>query len=287
MTSCFRGSANIISRLTGEAAPLHWKFKKSKMMNEVRFSKVSFRKLHPVHYPIPFAVLMVFVIAILAGIIAQLLGMPEYRLMFTAPLTLILAFLFKRPKAMLLSTPFRWSSVKYYSLPVAMVAGIPLLTGGYHLDHVGWAVWGNMMGIGIFEEVLIHGIFMGLILEKWGYTKRHLKVAALLGAFIFGLLHLNAILEAPTDPHLIQWKMATVVFATFLSIGFAGLAWQSQSIWGVALVHGLIDVFANVGSPDMLNYIYNSWDWRCSVVSILYCSPMLFWGIWLLNKDLA
>lgn len=254
-------------------------------MKTLAFKPPKFGLLHPVNYPIPFAILMVFVIGALASVVAALAGMPQYRLMFTAPITLLLAFALKRPQSMLLTTRFRWHSMKYYSLPLLMLAGMPLLTGGYHFEETDLAVWGNMMGIGIFEEVLIHGIFMGLTLEKWGYSKRNLKIASFLGALIFGLLHLNAILEDPTNPHLIQWKIATVVFATFLSIGFAGLAWQSQSIWGVAIVHGLIDVFANVGSPEMLQYIYGNWDWKCSLVSILYCSPMLFYGWWLLNKE--
>lgn len=244
------------------------------------------KKFNPVHYPILFTILALFGIGIMGEIVAKLAGMPQYRLMFTAPLTLLLAFSLRRPKRMLLTTRFRWASLPYYWLPLLMLAGMPLFTGGYDFSRVNSVVFWNMMGIGIFEEVLIHGIFMGLILEKWGESKKSLKKASLIGAFIFGLLHLNAILEDPSDVHLVQWKIATVIFATFLSVGFAGLAWQSRSIWGVALVHGLIDVFANVGSPDMLMYIYGSWDWRCTLVSVLYCLPMLVYGMWLLKKDL-
>lgn len=244
-------------------------------------------RLHPVHYPAVFTILALFGIGILGGIIARLAGIPEYRLFFTAPLTVGLAFAFRRPRQMLLTTKFRWASLRYYWLPLGLLACMPLLTGGYDFSRVDSVVFWNMMGIGIFEEVLIHGIFMGLVLAKWGASKKTLKRASVIGAFIFGLLHLNAILEDPTDMHLVHWKVATVIFATFLSVGFAGLAWQSQSIWGVAIVHGLIDVFANVGSPEMLMYIYGSWDWRCTLVSVLYCFPMLVYGLWLLNKEPA
>ena len=243
------------------------------------------RKLHPVHYPIVFTILALFAIGIIGGIMARLLGIPEYRLAFTAPLTLLLAFAFGRPKDMLLTTRFRWFSLKYYWLPVLTVAGIPLLTGGYDFSRVDTVVFWNMMGIGIFEEVLIHGIFMGLIMVKWGSNPKTLKQASLIGAFIFGLLHLNAILEDPSDIHLVHWKIATVGFATFLSVGFAGLAWQSQSIWGVALIHGLIDVISNVGSPEMMMYIYGNWDWQCTVASLLYTFPMFIYGLWLLGKS--
>jgi membrane protease YdiL (CAAX protease family) len=254
-------------------------------MRPLALTKQSFQKLHPVHYPISFSIAAVFLIAMLGRLLGALVGLPQYQLLLAGVITLVVAFAFQRPQAMLLTTRFRWPSLKYYSLPLLLLVGIHLLTGGYDFSQVDKVVFWNMMGIGVFEEVLIHGIFMALILEKWGSSKKNLKKAALLGAFIFGLLHLNAILADPTDPHLIQWKIATVIFATFLSIGFAGLAWQSQSIWGAALIHGLIDVAANVGDPAMLDYIYNNWDWRCTIVSVLYCSPMAILGIWLLNKD--
>lgn len=242
------------------------------------------QRIHPQRYPIPFAVITLFLIGMVSGLIAQLLGVPQYRLAFSGPVTILLAFAFRNPKQMMLTTHFRWQSLKYYTLPLLLVVGLPLITGGYQFDAVDSVIFWNMLSIGFFEEVLIHGMFMGLILTKWGYSHQNLKKASIIGAIIFGLLHLSAITADPTDPHLIQWKIATVVFATFISIGFAGLVWQSQSIWGAALVHALIDIVGYVGDPQIIHEIYNQWDWQCSVVSILYSSPMLFLGLWLLNK---
>lgn len=109
--------------------------------------------------------------------------------------------------------------------------------------------------------------------------------AAVVSSSLFGLFHLIAILQDPTNPNLILMKFSTVIFATFIGIGFAGLSYRSNSIWVVAIFHALIDVMFNVGQPELLSQIHSNWNIKMSIVAILYTFPFAFYGFWLFKTD--
>ena len=101
---------------------------------------------------------------------------------------------------------------------------------------------------------------MGLLLNKWGHSKKSVMKAAIVSSSLFGLFHLLAILQDPSNSSLVLMKISTVIFATFIGIGFAGLSYRSNSIWVVAILHALFDIMAYVGEPETITNIYANWN---------------------------
>jgi len=186
------------------------------------------------------------------------------------------------PDKMRLTTKIQISSIKYYIVPLIYIVTIPLLQGGYNFSFVDKGVIIMMSGVGIYEEILTHGICMALLLNKWGEHSKY--KAAIISSLCFGFLHLSNIISDPTNFHLIITKTTTVVIATFVGIGFAGLAYKSNSIWLVAVMHAIIDIAANVGSEEYFIKIAPNWSWTESLVSIVYTLPFGLFGFWLLKE---
>ncbi|MBI2271916.1 MAG: CPBP family intramembrane metalloprotease [Bacteroidetes bacterium] len=240
-------------------------------------------KIGPSNSPILFTVVSIFVIGIISEIIRRSIGLSfEYRFVFCAVLTILLAFSFGMPEKMRLTTKFRWNSLKYYAFPILYMMTMPLIQGGYDFSFIDKGIIIMMSGVGVFEEILTHGICMALLLNKWGENKKY--KAAIVSSFWFGIIHLNNILADPTNFHLILNKCTTVIFATCIGIGFAGLAYKSNSIWLVAVMHAFMDIVGNVGSLDFYTNVYQNWGWVQSIEYILYYLPFGLYGLWLLRS---
>ena len=239
-------------------------------------------KIRPSNIPILFTIILIFSIAIISRLIAKLIGLPfEYSFVFAATMAIIVAFSFRMPDKMRLTTKIQIGSIKYYIVPILYIITMPLLQGGYNFSFVDKGVIIMMSGVGVFEEIVTHGICMALLLNKWG--DNHKYKAAIISSLCFGFIHLSNIIPDPTNFHLILNKTTTVVFATFMGIGFAGLAYKSNSIWLVAIMHALVDIAGNVGSEEYFTHIYPNWSWTASFVSIIYTLPFGLYGLWLLK----
>lgn len=243
-----------------------------------------FHKIHPKQSPIIFTIFWLFAALVISEVLSGLLEKREYSLIISGLLTVAVAFLFKMPKSFYLTTSFRLDSLKYFVVPIGYIISIPLFTGGYHFEFITNDILLMMTGVGIFEEVLTHSICMGLLIHKWGIGRHSIIKAGIVSSLLFGSFHLLAILQDPTNEHLVLMKMSTVVFASFIGIGFAGLVHVSNTIWPAVVLHALIDIMFYVGSEEMLAKIYNEWTLTFSIISILYALPFGLFGIWLLQK---
>jgi len=242
-------------------------------------------KLNLKNYPIISTILILGLAIIISQIVTQITGHVEFSLILCAIITICVTFLFKMPKEMLITSKLDLGSLKLYWLPILYIATIPLLTGGYNFSLLTQETLLMMGGVGVFEEVLTHGLCMGLLLNKWGLSKKSVLKAAIVSSSLFGFFHLLAILQDPSNSSLVLMKTSTVVFATFIGIGFAGLSYRSNSIWIVALLHALIDVMAYVGEPKTITDIYTNWNLKMSIITIAYTFPFAIYGIWLLKTD--
>lgn len=236
------------------------------------------------NYPIILTILVLGLTIIISQIVTQLTGHMEYSLILSALIIIGITFLLKMPKEMLVTSKLKVKTLKLYWLPILYILTIPLLTGGYNFSLVTKEILIMMSGVGVFEEVLTHGLCMGLLLNKWGHSKKSVIKAAIVSSSLFGIFHLLAILQDPSNSNLILMKVSTVVFATFIGIGFAGLSYRSNSIWIVAFLHALIDVTAYVGAPNIITNMYSNWSLKMSAIAIAYTFPFAVYGIWLLKK---
>ncbi len=240
-------------------------------------------KIRPSNIPILFTVLLIFILIIICGEVRLAAGLSYgYQFIIGAFFAIVIAFAFRMPDKMRLTTKINSNSLKYYIVPVLYILTMPLLQGGYNFSFLDKDIILMMSGVGIYEEILTHGICMALLLNKWGDSSKY--KAAITSSLCFGFLHFVNIISDPTNSSLILNKITTVFFATFIGIGFAGLAYKSNSIWLVAIIHALIDIAGNVGSEKYFTQIYPNWGWVESIVSVIYFLPFGIYGLWLLKE---
>lgn len=234
--------------------------------------------------PIIFTIILLSLTVLISFVLTtEILGWPyEYAYIFCSIISILVGLSFRMPEKMRITTRFKFDSLKFYFLPLIWLLLAPIiLFGGYNFSLVTKELIIMMTGVGIYEEILTHGICMGLLVNKWG--DKHKIKAAIVSAICFGFAHLIAILQDPTNSSLILKQCSTVIFSTFISIGFAGLAYKSNSIWLTAAFHGLLDIIGNVGKEEIINNIFQHWTWNYTLISILYTFPFGLYGIWLLK----
>ena len=208
------------------------------------------------NYPIILTILVLGLTIIISQIVTQLTGHMEYSLILSALIIIGITFLLKMPKEMLVTSKLKVKTLKLYWLPILYILTIPLLTGGYNFSLVTKEILIMMSGVGVFEEVLTHGLCMGLLLNKWGHSKKSVIKAAIVSSSLFGIFHLLAILQDPSNSNLILMKVSTA----------------------------LIDVTAYVGAPNIITNMYSNWSLKMSAIAIAYTFPFAVYGIWLLKK---
>lgn len=104
--------------------------------------------------------------------------------------------------------------------------------------------------VGIFEECLFRGIIFNSFLAKMGDTKSGIISAMVISSLIFGMVHILAFFfegNAITITSLSQALLKTLQTGMF---GFllCGIYLKTKSIWGIALIHALTNLFLISGS---------------------------------------
>lgn len=133
-----------------------------------------------------------------------------------------------------------------------------LIVGLLNLTSVDWStvsatssnltVWLlDNFAVGLYEEVLMRGLVLYILVRAWGKTRAGLMKAVMTQAVIFGLLHyFNLTSGASFEAVSVQ-----VIYAIFFGIGFGGLALFARSIWPGVIVHSAIDAMSSIN--DGLN----------------------------------
>ncbi|WGK70116.1 CPBP family intramembrane metalloprotease [Candidatus Haliotispira prima] len=143
-----------------------------------------------------------------------------------------------------------------------------------------------MFTVGFAEELFMHSLAIGLMILAWGESRKTVLKAAIIGSLIFGVAHIIAVISNPA-PGFILFKSTIMIMAILLSMCFAGLVYQINSVWVAVLLHGLLDVIAGwMGSPEILDMLNPSeWTLKLSFWVLLYALPWGIYGYWLLIKD--
>lgn len=141
----------------------------------------------------------------------------------------------------------------------------------------------STLSIGFSEEFVFRGLLQSLLLKKLlkNEGKKALFVSVMVSSIIFGLLHLldfkseNAVAEA-----------SQFVYATFIGVGFGAILLRTSNIYGLAVIHGLIDfVFkidhltVSTGSKSEGNSSLIS-----SLIVVFLVSPMFVFGLKIIKK---
>lgn len=96
-----------------------------------------------------------------------------------------------------------------------------------------------VFAIGVYEEVVLRGMVLNKMLEKWGRDKKGILGAVLLSSLLFGLLHLVNLIG---KPWLVVATGTQVVYALFLGIFFSAIYLRTKNLWSVIILHMLLDL---------------------------------------------
>jgi hypothetical protein len=143
------------------------------------------------------------------------------------------------------------------------------------------------LGTGVFEEVLVRGLILKILLLTMGDTKRGIIKACLISSAIFGVVHIvNVIVVGEFLP-----VFAQVIYATFIGVFYAVLFLRTKTLWIPILLHGLTNastqIFNVLLSPDVLqDLMQNQTDPSVidAFMPVVFSIPFLIVGLILLRK---
>ena len=96
--------------------------------------------------------------------------------------------------------------------------------------------------VGVFEEFLLRGLSLNILIDKYGNNKKGIWTSVVLSSLLFGLIHfINLFTGASFEGVLIQ-----VIAASFIGFYFSALYLRSGSVWTSAILHGLYDLAVSV-----------------------------------------
>ncbi len=229
--------------------------------------------------------LAMFVLSIFFGAAMVLLGGPKMGLL-AETLFIIPAVAFVIRRKMPFARTFRFNPVTMPILFYTLLLAIPVMVLGDELDRLiasffplpTWFDMGNLMAINSFWDGLLiigNGVVVAGIAEEMlfrGLVQRTLEhahdiaSAIALSAIIFAMLHFNV------------WWMLQI---TLLGLVLGYIAWKSDSIWPVILLHSannLLAIISTNTAPENLTW-YASEDhvrWIWLVASLMVLIPAVY-----------
>lgn len=155
----------------------------------------------------------------------------------------------------------------------------------------------QLIGVGIFEEVLYRGLISKILLKKLGHSKRGKINACVISSVIFGMVHITNIIDiAINAEHLsvgvILPVVSQIIFATAFGLLNVALFLRSGTLWIPILIHGvgnlLIQTFVAFISHDrILQFVQTPVEMSVPefIISTLMSTiPLLVTGLVLLRK---
>lgn len=129
----------------------------------------------------------------------------------------------------------------------------------------------SILGVGIREECIYRATIQNIVAKKYANSVKGIWITAIVGAFIFGIMHAGNFFTTTTNPSSI---VVQILSAMFSGLVFSAIYLRSGNVWVVILIHTLIDAaglvpftFLGVTLDDSLNQM--AWDW----------TKLIFWAV--------
>jgi membrane protease YdiL (CAAX protease family) len=106
--------------------------------------------------------------------------------------------------------------------------------------------------IGFSEEGMFRGILLGGVLDVCGKNLQGIIMAAGISALLFGVAHVEWWSMNWLDPLQVIQAVLKMIQTGTLGFFFAALVVKGESIWGVAILHGLSDLLIMIPSIGLL-----------------------------------
>jgi membrane protease YdiL (CAAX protease family) len=129
----------------------------------------------------------------------------------------------------------------------------------------------SIVGVGIREECIYRGTIQNIVAKKYANSVKGIWITAIVGSFIFGIMHAGNFFTTVTDPYSI---VVQIISAMFIGLVFSAIYLRSGNIWAVILIHTLIDAaglvpFSFLGVTLDANLNQMVWDW----------TKLIFWAV--------
>ena len=153
-------------------------------------------------------------------------------------------------------------------------AAIPFYKYGILLLYV--------FSVGFAEEFMLRGFIQSHLLKHFGQTKKRIVLSVVLGAALFGVLHLLKFDKG------LYGEIAQVLYATFIGTMFGALLLRTNKLWPLIVLHALIDFINNFDYIDKdifsLNTPRTDTSPENALVITLAVLPCFIYGLFLLRK---
>ena len=126
----------------------------------------------------------------------------------------------------------------------------------------------SILGVGIREECIYRATVQNIVAKKYANSMKGIWITAIVGAFIFGIMHAGNFFTTTTTPSSI---VVQIISAMFSGLVFSAIYLRSGNLWAVILIHTLIDAaglvpFLFLGTTLDENLNRMVWDWAKLIV---------------------
>lgn len=142
------------------------------------------------------------------------------------------------------TVPAKWKHI-WLAWPVIaliLVNGLDILTGKATINTADKALLltfiGNCLSVGFFEEILVRGSILSLLLCKLGNTKKGIYLSVIYSSMVWSLAHL---INWFKNPELLLATSTQIFYALCFGVVFAALLLRTHSIWLLILLHALFN----------------------------------------------
>lgn len=157
------------------------------------------------------------------------------------------------------------------SIRESIIVGLPFIVYSFYIGSVLLATnmvegyefvsFGNILVIiiyyllvGIFEDFLIRGVSLNLLLDKLGHSKKGIYLSLLISSLLFGIVHFTNLFTGAS----FQGVLIQVISSTCIGMYFGAIYLRSGNVWTPAILHGVYDIMVSVPSFFMIEEITNT-----------------------------
>ncbi|MEN6460872.1 MAG: CPBP family intramembrane glutamic endopeptidase [Syntrophomonas sp.] len=191
------------------------------------------------------------------------------------------------------TVPARWRQI-WLIWPVIvliLVNALDILTGKVTIDTSNKALLFtfviNCVSTGFFEEILVRGGILNLLLCKLGNTKKGIYLSVIYSSMVWGLAHLINLVK---NPELLLTTSTQIFYAACFGVIFAALLLRTHSIWWMIFLHALFNFCGSIKEIAINGGIAASEIAKASttltnvVAVIVITLPLLIYGLIILRK---
>lgn len=108
--------------------------------------------------------------------------------------------------------------------------------------------------VGIFEDFLIRGLSLNILLDKYGKNERGIWLSVFLSSLFFGVIHFSNLLTGAS----FRGVLIQVITATCIGFYFSAIYLRSGNVWTPAILHGVYDLAVSVSAFFAINEVVDT-----------------------------